>query len=202
MRKEYIMSKIFIVMGKSATGKDTIFKYLKDSKELNLKSVIGYTTRPIRQGEIDGVEYYFVNEEKLQALKDNHKVIEHRAYNTMHGIWNYFTVDDGQIDLKHSNYVLIGTLESFHQIRNYFGEDVVIPIYIEVEDGLRLTRAINREQQQETPKYPELCRRFLADEEDFSESNLKMLNIRKRYQNNDLNECLNEIIKDIKLKME
>lgn len=202
MRKEYPMSKIFIVMGKSATGKDTIFKYLKESKELNLKSVIGYTTRPIRIGEIDGVEYFFVNEEKLQELKDNNKVIEHRAYNTMHGVWNYFTVDDGQIDLMHSNYILIGTLESFSQIRNYFGEEVVIPIYIEVEDGLRLSRAINREQQQEIPKYPELCRRFLADEDDFSEENLKKLNIIKRYQNNNLNECLDEIKNDIKLKME
>ncbi len=192
------MSKLFVVMGKSATGKDSIFKKLKETAALGLKSVIGYTTRPIRNGETEGVEYYFVNEEKLNELKQNKKVIEHRAYHTIHGIWNYFTADDGQIDLSRSNYIMIGTLVTYEQIRNYFGEKSVVPIYIEVEDGLRLERALHREQSQENPKYAEMCRRYLADEEDFSEENLNKLNIAKRYENKDIEICLNEIIKDIK----
>lgn len=192
------MSKLFVVMGKSATGKDTIFKKLKDNPDLNLKSVIGYTTRPIRNGEKNGVEYFFVDEVELNRLKISGKVIEHRAYQTMHGIWNYFTVDDGQIDLTRSDYIMIGTLEAFEQIRNYYGESVVVPIYIQVEDGLRLERALQRERSQEFPKYTEMCRRFLADEEDFSEENLRRLNITRRYENNDISVCLNEIIQDIK----
>jgi guanylate kinase len=192
------MSKIFIIIGKSATGKDTIFKRLLEDSELNLKSVVGYTTRPIRSGETDGVEYYFVNEDNLQELMSNNKVIELRTYPTMHGLWNYFTVNDGQIDLNKSNYLFIGTLEAYEQIRNYYGAEVVVPIYIEVEDGLRLKRALHRERKQEDPKYKELCRRFLADEEDFSEENLEKLDIRKRYQNVDINVCLYEIMNDIK----
>ncbi|QHQ60322.1 guanylate kinase [Anaerocolumna sedimenticola] len=192
------MSKLFVVMGKSATGKDSIFKKLKETAALGLKSVIGYTTRPIRNGETEGIEYYFVNEEKLNELKRNNKVIEHRAYHTIHGIWNYFTADDGQIDLSRSNYIMIGTLVTYEQIRNYFGEKSVVPIYIEVEDGLRLERALHREQSQENPKYAEMCRRYLADEEDFSEENLNKLNITKRYENKDIEICLNKIIKDIK----
>jgi len=192
------MSKLFVVMGKSATGKDTIFKKLKKIPELNLKSVTGYTTRPIRDGETEGVEYYFVSEDKLEELRQDNKVIEHRAYHTMHGVWNYFTVDDGQIDLSRSNYIMIGTLEAYEQIRNYFGEKSVVPIYIEVEDGLRLKRALHREQNQENPRYAELCRRYLADEEDFSEENLKKLKITKRYHNNDINICLYKIMNDIK----
>ncbi len=192
------MSKLFVIMGKSATGKDTIFKRLKETPELNLKSVVGYTTRPIRNGETEGVEYYFVNEDKLNELKRNNKVIEHRAYHTMHGIWNYFTVDDGQIDLNRSDYIMIGTLEAYEQIRNYYGEKSVVPLYIEVEDGLRLKRALQRERKQENPRYAELCRRYLADEEDFSEVNLNKLNIKKRYENNNINICLYEIINDIK----
>lgn len=192
------MSKIFIIMGKSATGKDTIFKRLLENTELNLKSVIGYTTRPIRSGETDGVEYYFVSENKLQNLKENNKIIELRTYPTIHGLWSYFTVNDGQIDLSASNYLFIGTLESYEQIKNYYGADIVIPIYIEVEDGLRLKRALHRERKQDNPKYKEMCRRFLADEEDFSEENLAKLNIQKRYQNVDINICLYEIIQDIK----
>ena len=187
-----------MVMGKSATGKDTIFKELQEITELKLKSVVGYTTRPIRKGETEGVEYFFVTEEELQELRQNNKVIEHRAYETMHGVWNYFTVDDGQINLNNSNYLLIGTLEAYEQIKNYYGADVVIPICIEVEDGIRLKRAFNRERKQEYPKYAELCRRFLADDEDFSEKNYNKLEIYKRYQNVDINICLLQIVNDIK----
>ncbi len=191
------MSKIFVVMGKSATGKDTIFKALKENKQLDLKSFVTYTTRPIREGETEGIEYFFVSHERLQQLQESNKVIEHRAYKTVHGIWDYFTVDDGQIDLSISNYVLIGTLESFEQIRSYYGEKAVIPLYIQVEDSIRLERALQREKQQKSPKYAELCRRYLADEADFSEENLKKLGINKRYENHDFDQCLWEIIQDV-----
>ena len=196
--KEYTMGQIFIVMGKSATGKDTIYKRLVDSKELTLKTVVMYTTRPIRKAEVNGVEYHFVNEDKLEDLKKEGKIIEHRAYDTVHGIWHYFTVNDGQIDLDTSNYLMIGTLETYRQIREYFGKEKVIPLYIEVEDGIRLIRAMRREQKQEQPKYAELCRRYLADEEDFSEDNIQSLGITNRYQNIDINVCLHQIKEDIK----
>ena len=75
----------------------------------------------------------------------------------------------------------------------YYGKESVIPVYIEVEDGERLIRAIRREQEQETPKYKELCRRFLADEEDFSEENLERAGITKRFQNTDLDQVTQEI---------
>lgn len=192
------MSKIFMVMGKSASGKDTIFKKLKEIKSLGLKSVIPYTTRPIRDGERQGEAYFFVNEDKLHQLKEEKKVIEHRAYHTMHGIWCYFTVDDGQIDLNEHNYIVIGTLEAYEQIQNYFGKDTLVPIYIEVEDGLRLSRALKRERGQANPKYSELCRRFLADEEDFSDDKLKRLQVEKRYSNEKIRDCLNEVVREIR----
>jgi guanylate kinase len=192
------MGRIFIVMGKSATGKDTIYKRLLETEELNLKTAVMYTTRPIRKSEVNGVEYIFVNEEKLHELQNQNKIIEHRSYETIHGTWHYFTVNDGQIQLEKSDYLMIGTLETYQQIREYFGKDKVIPIYIEVEDGIRLMRAIKREQKQEQPKYAEMCRRYLADEEDFSEENLKKYGITKRYQNIDINICLFNVIEDIK----
>ncbi|TAH72775.1 MAG: guanylate kinase [Anaerolineaceae bacterium] len=192
------MSKIFIIIGKSATGKDTIYKRLLEHNDLHLKTVIMYTTRPIRVSEIDGVEYYFVDHERLNELKESNKIIEHRSYNTIHGEWHYFTVNDGQIDLDKYDYIMHGTLYSYGQIRDYFGKDKVIPIYIEVEDGIRLIRAIRREQKQKEPKYAELCRRFLADDEDFSEENIARYGISKRYSNIDINICIQEIIDDIK----
>jgi guanylate kinase len=197
-RKEIKMARIFIVMGKSATGKDTIYKKLLEAEELNLRTAVMYTTRPIRKSEEDGVEYRFVDESTLFELQRQNKIIEHRSYDTIHGIWHYFTVNDGQIDLEEADYLMIGTLETYAQIREYYGKDRVIPVYIEVEDGARLIRAIRREQKQEQPKYAEMCRRFLADDEDFSEENLQKNGITKRYQNLDINICLFEVKEDIK----
>ncbi|MGF7144360.1 guanylate kinase [Anaerotaenia torta] len=192
------MSRIFIVMGKSATGKDTVYKRLLEMKELSLRTCVMYTTRPIRSSEVHGVEYYFVDEAALAELQKQKKIIEHRAYETVHGTWHYFTVNDGQINLEEADYLMIGTLETYLQIREYFGREYVVPIYLEVEDGIRLTRALCRERKQEQPKYAEMCRRYLADEEDFSEENLWKSGITKRYQNLDMDHCLCEIREDIK----
>lgn len=192
------MSKLFCIMGKSASGKDTIFKHLIQDEILNLKTVISYTTRPMREGEQDGVEYHFVTEKKLDELKKAGKVIECRDYHTIHGIWSYFTVDDGQIDFSgDQDSIIIGTLESYAQIRLFFGKENVVPIYVHVEDGERLTRALNREKQQDHPKYLEMCRRFLADAEDFSEDQLKLCEVDRMYENINMENCLKEICKDI-----
>ena len=195
------MSKIFFVLGKSCSGKDTIFQSLKENKQLNLKTVVGYTTRPMRVNEKDGVEYFFVDQNKLEELKKAKKVIECRDYNTVYGIWSYFTVDDGQIDLNNGDYLYIGTLESYEQMIDFYGEDVVVPLYIQVETGERLARAVNRERNQSEPKYKELCRRFLADDEDFSEEKIEKAGIKKRFENNNLNQCIKEIEQEIVKKI-
>lgn len=192
------MGKIYCIMGKSSTGKDTLYKRILKNEELQLKKVIPYTTRPIREGEKEGVEYFFCNSEKAEELQLAGKVIERRDYNTVHGIWTYFTADDGQIDLKDTNYLMIGTLESYHRIREYYGKEYVVPIYIEVEDGERLQRALNREKMQTIPKYEEMCRRFLADAKDFSEVNLNAAEITRRFVNCDLDETEADIAAYIK----
>ena len=159
------MGKIYCVMGKSSSGKDTVYKKLKEQyKEFRL--IVPYTTRPIRDGEENGREYFFVDENKLKEFRRNGKLIEARTYQTVYGPWTYFTADDGQIDLSAADYLLIGTLVSYQALREYFGEEAIVPVYLEVEDGLRLARALERERRQEKPKYAEMCRRFLADEED------------------------------------
>lgn len=190
------MGKIFCLMGKSSSGKDTIYKALLNEKKLSLQTIVLYTTRPKRDGEVDGLEYHFVKKKDLELFQKKGILIEVREYKTIYGIWYYFTVDDGQVNLD-NNYLLLGTLESYKKIRNYYGTEHVIPIYIEVEDGIRLERALMRERKQKEPKYAEMCRRFLADEKDFSEENIKMCGIKKRYQNFDLERCKKEIIVDI-----
>lgn len=187
------MGKIFCIMGKSSSGKDTLYKQILEDETLHLLRIILYTTRPIRIGEKDGVEYFFVNQEKLSELEAKGKVIERRAYHTVHGIWNYFMVNDGQIQLEHQDYLMITTLEAYTKVRDYFGTDSVVPIYVEVEDGIRLQRALDRERMQTEPKYAELCRRFLADTDDFSEEKLQQAGIQKRFLNEDLAVACKEI---------
>ena len=186
------MGNIFYLMGKSSSGKDSLFKKIKE-RIPELKNIILYTTRPIREGEQNGVEYHFVDENKLQELEKRGCVIEQRAYQTKHGIWKYFTADDGQVDLSKYSYLVIGTLVSYQEMCKYFGKENMIPLYVEVEDGLRLSRALERERQQAAPKYAEMCRRFLADSEDFSEKNLQDAGITKRFQNLDFQKCVSEI---------
>ena len=166
-----IMGNIYCLMGKSASGKDTIYNRLLAMEKLHLRRVVPYTTRPMRSGETDGQTYVFCTEQQVA----------------------YFTADDGQICLAESDYLMIGTLEAYEQIRDYFGMDKVCPVYVEVDDGLRLQRALDRERAQDQPKYAEMCRRFLADEEDFSEENLERAGITKRFQNTDLDQVTQEI---------
>ena len=179
------MGSIYCIMGKSSSGKDTIFKLLLDKGDLDLKRIVSYTTRPIRSNEKPGDEYNFVSIEEKDKLVEAGKVIEIRKYDTVHGPWFYFTVDDGQIDLSKNDYLIIGTVESFVKIRDYYGKDAVLPIYIEVDDGVRLSRALERERSQEHPKYEEMCRRFLADQQDFSQENLDAAQVSNVFKNDD-----------------
>lgn len=187
------MGKLFYVIGKSATGKDTIFQKLLENESLALKPLVLYTTRPMRAGEEPGVQYHFTDEAGLAALTAAGKVIELRAYDTVYGVWKYFTADTEATDLAKQDYIGIGVLESYRALRDYYGAERVVPIYIEVEDGERLQRALNRERVQEQPKYTELCRRFLADSEDFSEEKIAAAGITKRFYNRELQECIREI---------
>ena len=192
------MGKLFYVIGKSATGKDTIFQKLLENESLDLKPLVLYTTRPMRAGEERGVQYHFTDEAGLTELQNAGKVIELRAYDTVHGVWKYFTADTEATDLEKYNYAGVGVLESYRALRNYYGAERVIPIYIEVEDGERLQRALDRERGQQEPKYAELCRRFLADSEDFAEEKIAEAGIEKRFYNRDLKESIEEISAYIK----
>ena len=184
------MNCIFYIMGKSSSGKDTIYNCIRS--EENLLPVVLYTTRPMRENEENGREYHFVDRACFDKMKSEGKVIEERIYNTIHGEWIYFTSRDS-IDIEKGNCIGIGTLESYVKIKEHFGE-AVVPIYIEVEDGLRLARAVERERLQTNPKYAELCRRFLADSSDFSEEKLKEAGISRRFSNEgEIEECIDEI---------
>lgn len=164
------MNRIFCIVGKSASGKDTIYKEILEVREQNLIPVVPYTTRPMRVGEENGVDYNFVTETEMRRLEREGRIIERRQYNTTQGIWYYFTVKFDTEEDK--DYILISTLEGAHEITRFYGTDRVKVIYLALDDETRLLRCIARESKQKKPDYSEVCRRFLADQEDFSEDKI------------------------------
>lgn len=187
------MGKIFCIIGKSATGKDHIYQDLLSRESLDLKTITLYTTRPKRQYEENGKEYYFVDISRLEEFRRKGCLIECRQYHTIQGEWNYFTVDDGSVQLDRENYLVIGTLESFLDMVRYYGREAVVPLYVFVEDGERLTRALSREKKQLNPQYEEMCRRFLADQADFSDEKVRGAGISRWFENRELTACTEEI---------
>lgn len=186
-------------MGKSASGKDSVYRELM--KRFPFEKIVMYTTRPMRQDEKNGVQYYFTDEAQYRRLLGDGKVIESRCYQTVHGPWIYYTVDDGRIHRDgREQYLVIGTLESYEKMKDHYGADMLVPVYLEVEDGLRLERALKREKLQAVPGYSEMCRRYLADEKDFSEERLKEAGIKTRFSNECMEQCVEEITEYIRRK--
>ncbi len=181
--------KLFCLLGKSGAGKDTVFHALM-AMPLGLRPVVGYTTRPRRDGEQEGVAYHFVTEETFSAFRAAGKLIEERGYQTVRGLWRYATVDDGSIDLSGASFLMIAAPAALAGLRARFGEEAVVPLYLKVDDGLRLKRMIRREEHLGSPDYEEVCRRFLADCRDFSREALRGAKVEKMIANDRLRDCL------------
>lgn len=167
------MSRIFCIVGPSAVGKDTFYKELLLRYEGRLTPIVPSTTRPMREGEVNGVDYHFVTAEGLRELEAAGKIVEKREYQTVRGLWTYFTM---KFDLEEGrDYALISTLEGAEKLQAHYGAERVQVVYLRLDPRLRLLRGIEREARQATPNYAEVCRRFLADERDFAPENVARL---------------------------
>ena len=163
---------IIMFIGPSSSGKDTFFN--KSAEKYNLENIVLHTTRPIRTGEVDGINYHFVSMDTLNDMDNNNLLIERRNYDTKYGIWSYAT-SSSSIDLS-KDYIILNTWEGYKKFIEYYGADIVVPFYFKLDDYIRLKRALERERNDENPKYDEMCRRYLADKVDFDESYLKKYN--------------------------
>ena len=157
--------KILVLVGCSASGKDTVMNWLV--REFEVKPVISYTTRPIRDCEQDGREYHFVTEEEFERMKNNGEFVETRAYNTVNGNWYYGLPKNG-IDLEDdNNYITIldfdGLLELEIWLRSIGQVDKLTSVYIDVTEQNRLIRSLNREQNMTKKQVEEVIRRYYND---------------------------------------
>lgn len=204
------MTEVLYLMGKSSSGKDTVKNKLVEAlidNNASVKELVIYTTREIRAGELNGVDYNFVTEDIYQQLVNENKIIEARTYHKVQGTVRYFTVFDENFMEEKVDYVIgVGTLESYNKLLEYFKgtnykELSIKPIYLDVENGVRLLRAIRRELKEDKEKqnFEEVCRRFDADEEDYSQEKIKESGIVKIFLNDNIENTVKEIINYYKL---
>lgn len=153
------MGKIYCLLGKSAVGKSTIEKELS---KLGLKRIISSTTRPMRSGEAQGVDYNYINNDEFYTLLNNGTLLEHTCYRDWH-----YCIDKryNQLDLDGNDYVCVVEPYGYKQIIHNIGRENVVGIYLYISDKERLLRSLSRE---EEPDCYEVCRRFISDEELFN----------------------------------
>jgi len=93
---------ILVLLGKSASGKDTIAKHIL-AKHSEFKKAVSHTTRPIRSGEVEGIDYHYVSDEVFDSMKDS--FIEQTSYNVNGELWRYgFSKEEFKED---GNYLVI-----------------------------------------------------------------------------------------------
>ena len=125
---------MIILVGESASGKSTIEKILAD--KYGYKKTVSYTTRPPRDGEINGVDYHFITEKEYAKKFNSNFFVETGAYND----WLYGTTKD-QYD---ENTVCVLTPHGLRQIKKIFGEENIHSFYIKVPRRDRLIKILER----------------------------------------------------------
>lgn len=203
------MSNLIYIMGKSSSGKDTIYQKLVERMDTN--SYVLYTTRPMRDGEKEGREYNFITREEYKKLEKSGKVIEARHYNVVNAegnkdVWTYATIDDKQWE-KAGDFLTIGTLESYNSIKKYLRNHPerhlsLLPVYIRIDEEERRIRSTKRENEKARPNFEEMERRLKADNIDFSQEKLEEagITLAQTFENDNLEDCVNKIEKYIKEK--
>lgn len=183
---------IYVLIGKSCTGKDVIKRKLE--QRLQLKPIAPYTTRPPRTGEKNDISYRFIDNRQLEEFRKSKQVIEERAYYTANGTWHYATILDEQFS-SNGDKITIGTIESYLALKYFVGKDNVTPIYIHTSNDKRMKRMERREERQKNPNFKEMYRRFLSDNKAYSLENICSANLKYRFENNkEIDDCINEIV--------
>lgn len=158
------MKKIIVLLGASATGKDTVAKHI--SEKYNIPMAISYTTRPMRSNEAQGVEYYFISDDEMHEKFKNGEVIEHTSYYIQSEDVSY-TYANVVEEFEKGDYVLtILNPHGLYQFNKSQYKDNLVSIMLNCDDRVRLVRSLNRD---ENVNVNEVLDRFRRDELDFIE---------------------------------
>lgn len=152
-----MQTKIIALCGKAGAGKDFLLNRIC-ANHPEFYKIISNTTRPMREGEKDGVNYHFLTDE--QFLKK--KYIEETIFRG----WHYGTaVDDLSLDKINIGVFNRAGIETLREMKNID----LLDIFVFASDKERIMRQLTREKD---PDVKEIVRRFGTDEEDFNGFNI------------------------------
>ena len=159
------MKKIITLTGCSASGKDTLLNMIIWYNK-NILPIISTTTRPMRKGEKEGINYYFKKEIDLNNL------IEYRKYQTINGTY-FYGIEKEEIENKlkqNDTLIVILDYRGLKAMREYCLKNniKIESYYIQVPLKTRLYRSLKREEWEylDEEHYLEICRRAIADNEE------------------------------------
>ncbi len=159
---------IAILCGKSASGKDTLLRELVRD---GFSPIVSSTSRPMREGEVDGREYFFHSREEFEQMIKENRLIEYRTYNTLVGgkpdTW-YYGMEVQEFD-KNRDYAVVLDLQGAESFVKYIGPENCFTCYVEVDEKVREERAKSRGSFDKT----EWDRRVSADAKDFAKERVE-----------------------------
>jgi len=178
-----------ILVGKTASGKDTILNNLVTRH--GYKKIITYTTRPMRNGEKQDVTYHFISEEDFRQKIDGDFFAEWKPYNTEFGVWYYGTAID---DLKNAedNSVIILTPDGYRDVISKLPNKPT-SVYVYANNSTIKKRLVERG---DDPK--EADRRLIHDNNDFKGIETEIEKIVYNNEGNDINTVVDKILEIIK----
>lgn len=147
--------KIIAICGKAGAGKDRLLQRI--SSRYDVRTIVSCTTRPKREGEIDGVNYYYLTREEFAQKVINDDILEAVEFNG----WFYGTIKDGLSADKWN--VGVFNPEGIEMLLENPSVELKV-FYLYVDDKERLIRQLKRETH---PNVAEIIRRYSADEKDF-----------------------------------
>ena len=147
MSRNVKAKKIFALLGYMGVGKDTILKQvLKDMDDV--KPIISTTTRPMRKGETEWVEYYFIDD--TEFFRRGTDFVEQRIYHTKvkeNGVekdatWRY-GIERAELE-KDDYLIVIVDSVGYKELKNYVGNNKIVPIFISAPQEELKARALAR----------------------------------------------------------
>ena len=149
---------IIVLVGKTASGKTTVANEL--CKNHGYKRIITYATRPMRENEVQDVDYHFISDEQFNEMVKNNEFTEYKRYNTAHGVWSYGSVITSEQELSDDCYVIILTPQGLRDLSKKISQYIAFYLNVSFESQLeRLKRRGDEEQQ--------IIKRLKNDAKDF-----------------------------------
>lgn len=136
----------YLIVGATCAGKDKIANYIT-SQFKDFKIIVSTTSRPIRPGEKDGVEYHFVTRNHFETILNGGGFVEHRKYNTIVGgiqdTW-YYGIEKKSITGENTNYVAVMDYKGATEFMEYVGKENTVLVYVKSPYAERYVRNVLR----------------------------------------------------------